>query len=434
MCKHCILLWMLVLFSIGAGLVAAEDWGDWDDWDDQEETASAATASWHDTDAGLELSGYMESTGTVTLPRSWGEDPASGLHSLMRLRGRFTAGRDFSAVVEADITDSRGSASPSARMQLVGIAPADGEEQPLSAGMRPQIELDYLYGSLRLGAADVRVGRQPIAWGSAYAFNPTDLMNPVSLAGLAGVEPSGLTAVHTSLSPGMAWGVEGYLAFEDRSREAAPHQLMTPDALPFGMRFRLYHGIWDYSLGLVRAVDLLPGAADLDRRYLVTAEFAGSVGALLVYGEAALEPEDWQLPEALDAAIGVQYDLTEEVLVQLEYHRRGQGAASTADYPVAPRLRGGLVGRDYLVGVARSTLFRGDLTITAAGLINLHDGSVAVLPEIEYLLSDDVTVHLGAATMFGSRDSEFRGRFEVPGSGKVDIGRSQLFAGITWHF
>ncbi len=447
------------IFVLAAGLVtsvAADEWDDsWDDngwdnggwdnggWDDGDWDDEGWDNDWTPGATGsTSLSGYLETTGLTVLPRiGKSGEVYAGLQNVLRLRGRFEPAPSLSVTVETEFIDRRGATDPAVRRGIIGLPddPDGSDDGPQGNGTvpgssTPELVVDYLYGSAAFGPVDLRIGRQPLAWGTAYAFNPTDLMNPSSLADLAGLEPPGLTAVFASLTLGQRWGLEGYLGFEDRSRNAgAVSELDRVENLPFGVRARAFLGMWDLGLGLVRAAEYSGCVATSD--YAVF-EIAGALWDLLVYGESSIElgANDWSVDKHTDLALGVQWDALDELSLQLEYHRRGGNATDSAKYPPAERLRGELVGRDYLVGIGTLSLLDDNVGVILAAMNNLNDRSVVFLPEVTWRGVEDFELGLGASVFLGPDGSEFNGRIDDDHLGDLDTGRPQVYARMTWYF
>lgn len=441
-CPAIFVVALVALFLTVAGAPLVADWDDtgdesWsdDDWNDDD------WGSWDSDDSAFDISGYLESSGIVVLPRELGEEANVGLQTILRLRSRFEPSDGLSVVVEGEYRDRRGAANPLTRQALIGAPGLTEAEQQQFVGtdFTREFVFDYAYGSASFGPLDLRVGRQPLAWGSAYAFNPTEVMNPSSLAELTGIEPPGITAVAPSLSLGTGLGLEGYIAFEDRSRQTvALSGLSRPAELPFGIRARAYVGRWDLAAGFARSVEGDQSGTLAVRDYAVS-EVAGSVGPVTVYGESAVEiapDEEWELERSVDAAAGFQYELPFEVGLQAEYHRRGSGAGSKDDYDPTDRISGRLAARDYLVGILDYRLLNDDLHIVFAGLSNLNDQSIALIPEATYTVRPDFELGLGSTLFLGPDGSEFDGRFSLGDDNgpPVDTGRPQVFLRGKWYF
>lgn len=435
----CTLLILLMLLTSG-GILAA-DWND--DWDND----WGSTASEDGTGGeALMLSGYLETTGLAILPRKPDvQDAHLGLRSILRLRGRAEPAAFLSVTAEGELQDLRGAANPRTRAGILGLPDATTvAATPASMwyGLdeNSSFRIDYLYGSAAFGPVDIRVGRQPLAWGTAYAFNPTELTNPRGIGGLAGLEPPGISAITVGITPGRLWGVEGYIAFEDRSRSStALPDLSLIEKLPYGARIRLFPGLWDFGAGVARSADYTPhpgSDGQIRNNDYAVAEFAGSLGVVLLYGETAIEigSKDWSATRSIDAAAGLQWDPWESITLQGEYHRRGRGSKEPDDYSLADRLAGSLVGRDYAVGIASWSTLDDDLRLRMATLVNLNDRSLVLIPELRYLVVDDFHLELGASVFHGDSNTEFNGRISDDALGKLDLGRSQLYLRTTWYF
>lgn len=424
------LLSVLILMISTLSLLA-DDWrsnNGWDTWADSEK---------------YEITGYLETTGLTVLPRSSDSGGVvSGFQNLLRLKLVFEPSSNLSVTLEGDYLDQRGSLNRSVRTNLIGLPANIGEQ---STENYSGFKFDYAYGSLSHKWLDLRIGRQPIAWGTAYAFNPTDVANPSLLNELAGVEPPGLTAISPSITIGQNWALEGYLGFEDRNRTpASASELKHIEDYPLGVKLKNYFGVWDFALAFLRSSELsqLDGQ---DKRPLteenVAFEFAGSIGNVTLYGEALynLNGQEKITDKAVNSAFGFRYQLLDDLGLQMEYHRRGSGANNSDDYDAALRLQGGMAGRDYLVSVADFVVLNDDIRIIISSLANLNDYSVAIFPEISYTFIQDLELKLGGIMFSGRTGSEFNGRFQY-GIGEndeiieIDVGRPQLYISCTWYF
>lgn len=429
---------------IAAVLTAAPGYaGDWDDdWEDN------SNGEWNDSweggggpGSGLDLSGYFETRFLAGVPRDgdFGE-LTLGLQNLIRIRGNVRPSDSFSITLEADYRDGRGAANPIARMGLTGF-PLSPEAVAGSAEYHNAVTIDYAYVSAALGPLDLRIGRQPVVWGTAYAFNPTDLSNSATMAGLAGIEPPGLTAINAALTFGTHWGLDAYVGFEERTRGGGALMDWTdPAKLPFGVRGRAFIGAWDFAVGIARSAwTSASNPAQLNNETRITGEIAGSLGPVSLYAEGAIETDDsdWSVENSVDAAAGVVYEAFSFITIQLEYHRRGRGAESPELYDPLHRIAGGLAARDYLVTVANFGLFDDKAGIMTAALTNLNDGSSVILPEASWNVTDDFQISLGSSVFLGGKDTEFDGRFTLPdalGGAEVDIGRPQVFLKAVWYY
>ncbi len=390
---------LVVLAVWAAGPVAAgDDWGaDWsDDWSDDwgnggdtggptGRTGSVSTPldGWS-----ASISGYLEFTGGALFPHhSATDDAVLAMPVALRIRSQFTSGRRFTVTGEMEYRNDP-----------------------------DRLFLDYAYGDLAFHAVDVRLGKQPLAWGSAWAFNPTDRINPRNLSGLAGVEPPGVTAIAPAVALGMRGSIDGYAALPNGS--AAPvHEI------PFGIRGRFYPGLWDIGAGMVRGVhqeNTTPGSAVV-RDFLI-AEVAGSLGAVNLYGEASLEissrDHHHEVLSMIDGAAGFRVDLGDHATLQVEYHYRGSDAAlrDTAD----------LQDRNYLLAVVTGATRQDIVRVTAAGLANLHDGSMVVLPEVTWIPVDDLELTAGAVVTTATGERNF--------TRDLPAGATRMFVKATWFF
>ena len=378
----------------------------------------------------LSFSGRFETDALALFAEDDGQH--YGFRSTLRLRASHDAADWLSFTAEAELPARDGVGWAPGYLEASGMPPALARQ---GGAPRREFELDYLYADIAAGPLDIRIGRQPIAWGSAYAFNPTDIGNPTSLAELTGIEPPGLTAVHAGLMLSDALSIEGYLGFEDRSRSLGPgSDLDRPGDLPFALRLRGFAGAWDYGIGFGRAVEQT--AAGLARDDALLAEIAGPIGPMDTYGELRLGLGDGDQPLArrLDLAIGARYETEGGLGLQAEYHRRGGGATGPGGYDPQDLLARRLAGRDYAVLVIDRSWMNDRLRGSIAGIVNTNDRSFTLAPELDYELSEDVFLGLGAQLFGGASDSEFGGGFTAPGGTSLNLNRPVVRATATVHF
>ncbi|TVR86921.1 MAG: hypothetical protein EA428_13880, partial [Spirochaetaceae bacterium] len=476
-----------VFMSAGLPAHGEEDWGDVDGWgnsdwgDDEANDGWGArdddtwdNGDWGDDEANdgwgaferaeFTLYGYIENEVVVAAPAARGDtDPAFGNTLSVRLKGDWHPHRDLSFYAELLYQDLRGIADPAVSLAAAsplfaggaGGAGGAGNDNGAAGAAGPKTEsvvLDHAYGEARFAYLDLRFGRQPIAWGTGYLFNPTDRLSGASLSSPGSDETPGTLAVAPTVQLHDRLSLAGYLAFEDRGRERVSRlESRKANNYPFGVRLSSYAGVFDFSASFSKEVShidagaaaMLGKSAGYQERYFGGADFAGSIGDVGVYGEAAVvlaendliggsaAPDSWSLEKALFTVVGFDYTLPGEIGVQFEYYRQGDGATRKADYSLAELLSGrrSVQARDYLVAVADRSFASDRVELLSAVILNLNDYSIVAVPEIEWQLRNDFSLGLNAALFFGERGSEFDGRYdlsELGGEGSVDLLRSRV--------
>lgn len=327
------------------------------------------------------------------------------------------------------------------------LYPTDTE--PLS------VWLGQAYATVYLGQAELSVGRQTVAWGSADALAPLDVVNPRDLsypvaqpsdtrlatlmARLRLDAPEGVALdvvavplFEPSVLPGAAWrpdvslptfppeaGVIGVAPVLDDRPEAALENVQ------FGVRatfdLDLFDGT-DASLTYFRGFAKVPIASftlvpvegvsgatyvqpalNYDRIHVLGLDFSSVIGSFVVRGDAAYtftDDPDGSDPavgnHAFAAVLGAERSLAGGAYLsgQLTYERVAPDAGAEAQVDVA----GILALR--LEPDAR-------LTLQTAWLHDFVDGSGLVQPSLAYALADGVTATVEGAVFYGRTGSRY---------------------------
>ena len=265
-----------------------------------------------------------------------------------------------------------------------------GENDPVGSFGLYQ-NLDRLNVTLRTGAGDLIIGRQPVAWGSGKVTNPTDVIAPFSFYELDKEERVGVDAVRFRLSLSALSEIDAGYVFGEHFRF---------DRSAFFLRSRV--NVLKTDLGF-----LIEG---FQEDLLLGLDVARSVGGSGVWLEAA-----YVFPDALNRlspkpshygrlTAGIDRSLTSKLYGFLEYHFNGAGSAHPATYAelfTQPAYTHGtvyLMGRNYL---SLGATYQAGPLIPVTGLViwNATDGSFALSPQAEYNISQNI--YLGAGAYLG---------------------------------
>jgi hypothetical protein len=249
--------------------------------------------------------------------------------------------------------------------------------------------LDRAMITLRSASLDFFAGRQPIAFGSARAVNPTDVIVPFAFNTLAKEERAGVDALRAKLPFGQLGELDaGVVSGDDfEPKESAAFvrlksYVLRTDASAMTMAFRE---------NLLLGIDL-----------------ARSIGGAGAWFEAAyVFTEEGSDENYLRLSAGADYSLTAKLYGYVEYHFNGAGAGRPEEYFNVITETAYADGAVYLLG--RHYLAPGFtyelmplLVLSAQALVNLEDGSLLPSPVLEYSAADDVTMKLGAFLGVGS--------------------------------
>ncbi len=294
--------------------------------------------------------------------------------------------------------------------------------------------LQYGFGE----AVTVRAGRQRIAWGSGFAWNPTNRLEPPRNPLNTGLEQTGADAVRVDVIPN-AWA--GFILVAARSRVGVSDLPFENDA---GER-RTLAGRARFLAGQTDIAAVFSGGRN--QRTLLGLDVARTV-----FGQATAHVEastyrGAEMPPArrnirvFRAAAGVLYPRGEHTAWTVEYFFNGEGysddsrdawlsqlegSARAAFEPgrtpeereralaaygrsAAIPYAGGLgLRRHYLHGAWTRSAIGGRWTTALRAVFGASDGGIALTPGIVYAPRGDVTLHVDAILPVGPRDSEYR--------------------------
>ncbi|MFH1258298.1 MAG: hypothetical protein ABII74_00540 [Elusimicrobiota bacterium] len=258
--------------------------------------------------------------------------------------------------------------------------------------------LDRAFVKWKTNSADIYLGRQAIAWGSAKIVNPTDLLLPFPFNELDIEDRSGVDAIRFRLPAGAMSEVDaGYIFGRDFLAKQSASYLRN--------RFNLSGA--DISVVFLNFKENLLAGLDLSR----------SIGGAGFWVETA---EVFSENNYLRVSSGFDYSFTDQAYAFIEYHYNGAGENSSKKYlnnQTKPAYTEGavyLLGRHYLTP-GLNYQFTPLINSSGQALINLQDGSVFFTPQIEYNIFPNTYLSLGAFAGSGRPlpHSEFGGYPDV---------------------
>ncbi len=248
--------------------------------------------------------------------------------------------------------------------------------------------LDRAFFTFSAPRFDLYVGRQAIAWGTARVVNPTDVLAPYAFTELDSEYRVGIDAVR------LRWPI-GFMGEFDVGYVAGRDFAFTNSAV-FG-RGRFYAYQTNFSVtALIFRENLLIGF-----------DMARSIGGAGFWFEAAevivgaIDDSGKNGNDYLRFSTGADYSFTSELYGFVEYHFNQAGSTEPADYFSLLRTTAYQEGSVYLLGehyLIPGVSYQITPLITATGdaLINLADPSVSLTPYVEYNISENIYVALGA--------------------------------------
>ena len=258
--------------------------------------------------------------------------------------------------------------------------------------------LDRLYLTLSPSFADIHLGRQAIAFGSARVVNPTDVICPYSFDELNTEDRIGVDAVRAQVSIGAMGEFDlGIIVGDDFETEQSAAFVRT--------RF--------YALN----TDFTFLAMDFKENLLCGADIAGSIGGAGYWIETAYtfagafdDRETDQDFFRLSTGVDYNFNISNGVLAYIEYHYNGASEGNVAEYldqtaETAYQEAGVyLLGRHYAApGIAWT--IRPLTTLVGSLLWNLDDSSTYLSMQLEYNLSENAYIGI-AANIAAGEESE----------------------------
>jgi len=272
------------------------------------------------------------------------------------------------------------------------VYPHKGQSE--SVGMYQN--LDRAFVGLALPNADVYVGRQPIAWGSARVINPTDIIAPYTFDDLDTEERTGVDALRVRIPLGFMGEFDiGYVAGKKFAFEKSA----------VFARTKFYAVETDISVLLLKFQEHLMAGIDLARS-IQDAGFWLEAAYVLnrPFEDLTLQNVD----NYFRGSVGLDYSFSGETYGFIEYHYNDAGADDNKDYLGlldTPAYQDGavyLLGKSY-VAPGLSWQYTPLVTISGQALYNTADRSIFLSPSLEYNIAQNVYFDLGVFFGIGRR-------------------------------
>jgi hypothetical protein len=260
--------------------------------------------------------------------------------------------------------------------------------------------LDRFYFSIRLSTMDFFIGRQAIAWGTARAINPTDIIAPFAFYELDTEDRIGIDAIRLRIPLGFMGELDsGYIFGENFEFEKSAYYI----------RSKFYAMMTDFTV-------LLLG---FRTNFLVGFDIARSIGGagfwfetayvfVDVFSNHSVREEDnyWRL------STGMDYSINEKTYGFIEFHFNGAGSTNPADYLTNYSKKAYTEGSVYLTGkyyIAPGIIYQITplLSINGISFFNITDPSLYLAPQFEYNISENIYLSGGIYLGIGKKP-EFR--------------------------
>ncbi len=251
--------------------------------------------------------------------------------------------------------------------------------------LQVQQRLFRLFATLFVGDIQITAGRQRIAWGTGFAWNPTDLLNPYNPFAVEREEKDGVDAIYVAVPLGALSRVEVAVA---------PGKAGLPPRT----------GVRGHTN--VSGVDVSIMAGRFGGRWV----WGGDVAAYL--GGAAVRAE-WAYVRQSNRAVywrfvaNADYNFSNGIYVLVEYYFNGRGTANKNDYNLLALLSGETFG---LARHYTAALLSKDVTpllkLQFYAIANLNDKSALWGPAVSYSLAQNLELLVSGYLFAGESGSE----------------------------
>jgi hypothetical protein len=290
--------------------------------------------------------------------------------------------------------------------------------------LRDEFYIDNAYLAAKFWRVRLRIGKQPIRFGSGYLWNPTDPFNRIDLLDPS-YEKRGINALRLQLFLPAEGLLEVY-ALSDR----LDRDFHIEDG-GLAARARFAAGRFVFAADYVNFLDVAgldPRALDAaettvrSRRHLLGIEITGELGGVGLWAEASLNlmpGVSWSGLEGIgedrwfEALGGASYTFRGGVSLMAEYLYNGRGGSDSSEYTLwhwfaylDQTLR--TLGRHYASATLQVPVGTIDTTFAVTGIVNIGDPSFLINPSIRFDWNQYLSVlAYGAITWGGTADSEF---------------------------
>ncbi len=249
--------------------------------------------------------------------------------------------------------------------------------------------------------ADISIGRDAIAWGSARIINPTDVVAPFSFDQLDTEDRVGVDAIRIRIPIGVLGEVDtGYVIGEN----------FDYDKSALFLRTQLNAIETDFSISLIQFQRNLLAGIDITRGI-------GGAGFWLETAYVFTEPlmdMNSASDNYLRSSIGLDYSFNGSLFTFIEYHFNGAGTLNPDNYIDNLSQPAYMVGGVYLFGVhylAPGMSYQLNPLINMGGqiLFNMSDQSATIIPQVSYNVAEDLHISVGGLLSIGKRpiDNQF---------------------------
>jgi len=280
---------------------------------------------------------------------------------------------------------------------LAGLIP-DSLRGAYAYQMEPSFRISNAYMSISWDRLTLRVGKQPLTWGTGYVWNPTEIISP-KLAYDPSYRRDGENALKVAFSWRYGGGVEAIGLLKGSPDSAVVIGRLKENVLGFDIS-ATGGWLWDSTI--------TPGVTQ--QRTLLGGQFAGEIGNIGLWAEGGYnlyEEDSLSYPEFV---AGADHTFTFRTHVMAEYLYYGRGFESAEDYTFdawferASGVRKAM-GR-HLVYLGADQTVVSFHSVGLGAMVNPVDASGIIIPRLMLSLGDNLDASVFGFISFGDEQSE----------------------------
>ena len=283
--------------------------------------------------------------------------------------------------------------------------PVDGQDFKLSQNLFRAV------ASFVNGNFEMRLGRQRIAWGTGFIWNPTDQLNPTDPLSFEREEKQGVDALFSSLAIGDFSGIE--MAFAPGPDFEHPSLALRLRSKMAQFDFSVLGGSFQKRIVTFSPLDLIINPTGFQageryyRHFIVGADFAGYLGGAGFRGEFSFTKNQENDDDFLQAVLNLDYNFPGDYYVMAEFYSTGEAAnysfgAGSVD--VEGQSTGNSTRRYLAASMSKNVtpLLRFDLY----AIVNLTDRSRLFGPGLAFSISDNIDFAFSSYLLGGDAGTE----------------------------
>ncbi len=277
--------------------------------------------------------------------------------------------------------------------------------------------LDNAHMKLGFDRFDLTIGKQQIAVGTGYAWNPTDLFNTKDIFDPT-YEVTGHNAYRIDIPLPSSVNIMVLFSPDNDFSRSGKYARMKKSIGHFDVSFLYGERHWNLT-------DFTTFTLTEQNRTMTGGDFAGELFGLGVWGEAAYNTMG-SSKDYLESITGFDYTFSSGLYFLNEYYHNGQGSNDYRDYTLNDWLRSFIAETK---SVCQNQVFSYIsypatelLTIGNSSIACVSDGSIVFIPYLEYNFEQNIDI-----TFFGSLFAGSEGKAYAQNLGNGGILRMRYY-------